>query len=532
MSNQVKITSLDFDAIKSDIKTFLGNQSEFSDFDFDGSGMSVILDILSYTTHIVSLQANMTFNEMFLDTATLRNTIVSRAKELNYIPTQKSAAIATITLSITDTLGAPTNITVPKGTQFTSLKDDVVYFFTTTQEEILPDTGGNVYSAQIDIAQGTYLQSNWVANNALARDQFIIQDPNVDVSYLEVFVKQLAGSYELWRYEPDITSILANDKVWFYQESFDELIEIYFGEGIIGVKPLTGEDIRADYLVTEGIMGNGISNFQLTDNVAGYPPSNFTVVVDQKSQQGQDEETIDRIKLMAPKTYEAQGRAVTTNDYRTLILNQFPSIQTMNVWGGEDNVPTQYGKVFLAIKPQYGTQMSPATKKSIEDYIQKFNVVGVLVELVDPEYIYVNVVSVIKYKGLNTSLDDGSMTNLIQTQLSSYISSQAANFGDVLYYSTLVNYIDSIETSIESNLTDFTLSARFTPTPLISQGYIFEYSNELETSSLYSTWTGQSGNIYTMTDDGQGQISVARDGITTVANQGSIDYITGIVTLA
>lgn len=531
MATPVQISSLDFDDIKDDIKLFLQSQSEFTDFDFDGSGMSVILDILAYATHYLSLQSNMSFNEMFLDTATLRNTIISRAKEMNYIPSQKTAARATITVSLTDA-GGPVNIVMPKGTKFTSLKDDQTYFFTTTQEEIIPAVGGGLYQGQIDISQGEFLQTDFLADSSIVDQKFIIQDENVDVSFLDVYVKQLGGSYELWRNELDLTQIAIEDKVWFYQESFDKLIEIYFGDGKIGASPVTGEDIRAEYLVTEGIMGNGITNFQLTDNVAGYAPSAYTIVVDQKSQQGTDEESIDTIKLLAPKSFEAQNRAVTVNDYRALIINQFPSIQTMNIWGGEDNIPVQYGKVFMAIKPQYGSELSPASKTAILDYIQRFNVVGIVAEIVDPEYIYANITSTVKYYGLSTTLDDGAMTALIQSELENYITSQSANFGDIIYYSDVVEFISSIEPSIEANITDFTISSRIVPTPFSSIGLVINYSNAIVPGSLTSTWTGQTGYTYTMTDDGAGLVSVYKDGFKTVANQGSIDYATGILTLS
>ena len=535
MTTPVKITSLDFNAIKTDIKTFLGGQTEFTDFDFDGSGMSVLLDILAYVTHTLSIQANMSFNELYLDTATLRNTVISKAKELNYIPKQKTASVATITLSVTDVDNAPSTVTIPKGTKLNALKDNVTYFFTTTQEEILVNIGSNVYSKQIEISQGEFLSTEWTANNSIANQEFIIQDENVDIAFLEVQVKQIGDVYRLWRNEKDITSIVFEDDVWFYQEGFDKKIQVYFGDGVIGEQPVTGEKIKAEYLVTEGYDGNGINNFQLSSNVGIYPPSDFTIVVDQKSQNGTNEESIERIKLLAPKSYEAQNRAVTTNDYRSLLIDQFPFIQTMNVWGGEDNVPAIYGKVFMVIKPTYGTQLSPQTILDIESYIKRFNIVGIQPQIMTAEYIYVNVISSVKYKGLETSLDDGEMITFLQGDLETYITDQSANFGDYIYYSNLVQRIDDSEPSIVSNLTSITLSAKFKPSPNVSQSFIFEFSNALKPGTFTSTYPGSTGNdyVYTMVDDKDtGFISLARNGTVTATKIGTIDYDNGIVTIA
>ncbi|MCK5020946.1 MAG: hypothetical protein KAS32_28285 [Candidatus Peribacteraceae bacterium] len=531
MSTPVTITSLDFIDIKDDIKTYLAAQDEFTDFDFEGSGMSVILDILSYATHMMSIQANMSFNEMFLDTATLRNTVISRAKELNYIPSQKSAAIATITLSVTDN-AVPVSVVIPKGYTLTSLKDDVTYFFSTTEEETLLPIGGNVYSSQITISQGIYQSTSWLADNSNLSQTFEIQDTGLDTAFLEVSVKQLGGNFELWRNELEVAEILPDDKVWFYNETFNKKLEIYFGDGIIGLTPLTGEEIKAEYLLTDGLAGNGISNFQLTSNISGHTPEEFTVVVDQKSQQGQDEESIDRIKLVAPKSYEAQNRAVTINDYRALILKEYPSIQTMNVWGGEDNIPAQYGKVFIAIKPQYGTQLTPQSVLDIEEYLQKFNVVGIEAVIVDPEYIYTNVTSLIKYKGLETPLTSGGIISLVQSDLEDYITSQSANFGDSIYYSQLTNHIDNIDNAIESNLTTLSLSAKVTPVPFVSQGFVFEYSNELLPGTLSASYIGTVGDTYTMADDSNGLIALYKNGVLNISNQGTIDYSSGKVTIA
>lgn len=532
MSTPVQITSLDFDAIKDDIKLFLSNQSEFSDFDFDGSAMSVILDILAYVTHYVSLQANMSFAEMYLDSASLRNNIISRVKELNYVPGQKTASSATITLSLTDTSPSrPSSITLPKGTRFTSIKDDETFFFSTTQEEILTDDGAGLYEKQFALYQGEFLETKFVVDNSVTDQKFVIQDLDVDVSFLNVYVKQFGSLFSLWKNEVDITSTTKESEIWFYEETFDKKIEIYFGNDILGVKPLTGEEIRAEYLVTSGSAGNGISNFQLSDNVQGYNPGQFSIVVDQKSQQGTDEESIERIKLVAPKVREAQNRAVTVGDYRALLINKFPFIASINVWGGEDAVPAQYGKVFISIRPEAGSQLSPQSKKDILEYIQQLNVVGILPEIIEPQYILLNVEGTVKYKGLDTELDNGAMNTLVQDEVTNFINSQASNFNDVIYFSDVVRDVNETENSIEANLIDFTLSSEIVPTPFASQGFVLEYGNRLEERSLSATYDGTSANVYELYDDGNGTIILEKDSIVVNSNQGSIDYINGIVTL-
>jgi len=539
MATNISVTELDFATTKQNIKEFLSSQSEFTDFDFDGSAISVLLDALAYASHIVAIQANMTFNEMFLDSATLRNSVISRAKELNYVPRSETAAKATIRLNIADALD-PASITIPRGTKFSSVKDGTTYIFSTVDDQTLSRISAGNYQGDIDIYQGEYKETTWNVSNivdGVIQDRFIIQDDNVDTRFLSLEIEAIKGSESItWTLTDDITESSPTSTSFFIQEIENNQHEIYFGAGLIGAQPILNNYIRTTYLTTDGIDGNAIKNFSIistvTSNGTNYQPNDFTISIVTKSFGGRDRESISEIKVMAPKFYETQGRAVTINDYRILMLKEFPEIETMSIWGGEDEVPAQYGKVFMAIKPIYGTSVSPATIETMENYLKRKNVVGVIPEITTPQYVYVNIISTVKFDGQNTSLSEGQIETAIRLEMYNYIDNLSEVFDQGISYSPTVSKIDSIHDSIESNDTYFTLSHKITPLTTVNNSYSLDYANTLKPTTLNAEWIGVDAvTRYSLKDDSNGVINLYVNDIFTTGNIGSINYVSGIVAI-
>ena len=553
-SNKISVTDLDFDDIKANLKSYLKVQTQFQDYDFDGSGMDVLLDVLAYNTHYMGYYANMVSNEMFLDSASLRSSVVSHAKHLNVIPTSITAPTAYLNMTFTPPT-SPTSLTIAKDTQFKTVISGISYnFTTTTATTIIPISG--VYSvSNLTIKEGIILTNSYTANLADPGQRFLIPNANVDTSAITIKVQNSASDSTVVTYADgnafDITTITSTQKVYFLQEVEEQKYEIFFGDGAVGKQLADGNIIFIEYLITNGVAGNKASSFTASGTVAGLTSANYTLTVATAATGGAVIESIRSLKNNAPKLYQAQKRSTTKDDYKALLLGERTDIESLTVYGGEEANPPVYGKVYIAIKPTGNTSYSNTTKDAIKaDILKKSNVVTVIPEIVDPIFYYILVETIINYDPVVLITTEDILKSAIDTSINSYFISNLQKFDQKFRYSVLTKAIDNTDSSIRNSKTSVKYQMRITPATLgTTNTYTLEFNAPLTKSTVVSTaFTASDGNTYYLLDDGAGIIKVVRaiytSGVVTTytpttyftlpdgsTNQGTIDYITGKVVL-
>ena len=553
-SNKISVTDLDFDDIKANLKSYLKVQTQFQDYDFDGSGMDVLLDVLAYNTHYMGYYANMVSNEMFLDSASLRSSVVSHAKHLNVIPTSITAPTAYLNMTFTPPT-SPTSLTIAKDTQFKTVISGISYnFTTTTATTIIPISG--VYSvSNLAIKEGIILTNSYTANLADPGQRFLIPNANVDTSAVTVKVQNSASDSTVVTYADgnafDITTITSTQKVYFLQEVEEQKYEIFFGDGAVGKQLADGNIIFIEYLITNGVAGNKANSFTASGTVAGLTSANYTLTVATAATGGAAIESIRSLKNNAPKLYQAQKRSTTKEDYKALLLGERTDIESLTVYGGEEASPPVYGKVYIAIKPTGNTSYSNTTKDAIKaDILKKSNVVTVIPEIVDPIFYYILVETIINYDPVVLITTEDILKSAIDTSINSYFTSNLQKFDQKFRYSVLTKAIDNTDSSIRNSKTSVKYQMRITPATLgTTNTYTLEFNASLTKSTVVSTaFTASDGNTYYLLDDGAGIIKVVRaiytSGVVTTytpttyftlpdgsTNQGTIDYITGKVVL-
>ena len=479
--NRLEISKLDFDGIKASLKTFMQSQTEFTDYDFDGSGMSVLLDVLSYNTHYMSYYLNMVGNEMFMDSAINRDSVVSRAKQLGYVPTSTVAAQALISFTAAVTGGAET-ATIPAWTKFSVVSDRVKYIFQPVSDVIVATAGGVATFSSVVIKEGTYLKNIWTYN-ADGKDQnFIIPNKGIDTSTLKVTVKlnKSASETDTYRLYTELEKLDSTSKVYFLQEIEDGLYEIYFGDGVYGVKPLSENVVTAEYLVTSGTGGNyaGRDNLQrfiledgLTDSGSGTPTISGQITTSSYATGGASAESIESIKHNAPRNYSAQERLVTENDYKNIVLTKYSNAKAVRVWSGSagrimsSGGNEEDGVVYISIVPQVATTiggLDPAAKDYVTNVLlDPYRILGIRNHIVDPNFTKLKVRSKVYY---NSSYGDGKSADSIKKSviksIKDFSSSNLETFDVAFRYSKLLYAIDQSDKSILSNETTISYSAQ------------------------------------------------------------------------
>lgn len=550
-SNKLQITDLEFDTIKSNLKSYLSAQTQFADYDFEGSGMSVLLDMLAYNTHYTGYYANMLGNEMFMDSSSLRESVVSHAKHLNVTPTSVKAPTAKLNFTFTPT-GTPTSLTIAKDTQFTSSINGVSYKFVTNTTTSVPRSTTGTYTATgVEIKEGKILSKSYTVNSADTTQRFIIPNANVDTTTLAVTVQNSSSDSTVATYTDgnavEVTTIKGTDKVYFLQEVEDQKYEITFGDGAVGKQLSDGNIIFIEYIVTSGTLSNKASAFVASGSVAGLTSANYVLTLNTAATGGADIQTTESLKFQAPKLYQAQKRATTAGDYKAMLLEQRPDIESITVYGGEDADPVQYGKVFVALKPTGSAAYSTAVKTSIKnDILKKSNVVTVIPELIDPILYYLLIDTTVNYDPITNLTNENTLKTNINTSIQSYFQTNLEKFDQKFRYSKLVQDIDNTNSSIRNNKTTIKYQHRISPATLgLTATYTLNFNNALTKSSVVSTsFTASDGNTYSLVDDGAGIMKVARTTSGVVdspavyftlpdgtQNQGTIDYTTGKVVL-
>ena len=541
-TKRLRVTELDFADIKANLKTYLSSQESFKDYNFEGSAMNTLLDVLSYNTHYNAVYANMVSNEMFLDSAVKRDSVVSLAKHLGYTPSSSQAATARINVTINNPVGSPPQLTMSKGTVFRSRVSDINYQFVTTADVTIVPTEGVYTFTNIDIKEGTLLQLLYTKNSSSKTQRFLIPEESFDSTTLSVRVQNSLNDLTVTTFTKaeNILDIQNTSNVYFLNAVENGTYEISFGDGVLGTALEDGNIIILEYIVTNEAEANGASNFTLSSSVGGSTNATITTVI--SAENGGPRETIDSIKFNAPKFYSAQNRAVTAEDYKVILPKLYNNVDTMQVWGGEDNDPPVYGKVFMSIKPRTGRTLTTSTKDAIKNTIlSSKTMVSITPEIIDP--VYINIIPTINvYWNPNTTTSSYTdISSAVRTSVMDYQNNELKKFDSVFRFSKFSNIVDRSDPGIVSNITTVRCQRSFDAIIGQESKYTINFYNPLFTqgpgspTNLSSTGFNISGRTQTiyLDDDGNGNIRsyYLEEGSSTRvyvnSQQGTIEYSTG-----
>ena len=523
-----------FDGIRESIVEYLSSNPTFKDYNFTAPAISALIDALAYTSHYLIRYANFTLNECFLDSAQLRYNVVSNAKKVSYIPYQYSAAKAKLNLKITNTeLDIPDGTKIPQDTLFTAVSSSGSSFlFRTLDQYILRKDDSGYYNADIDVIEGTWVTEKFTQDENYT-SRFFLLNNKIDTNYLKVIVYELSTSTEGTEYiqAKDVSSFGPDSTIFYLQEAYNGQIEIYFGDGVLSKKLQPFNSIEVKYLVTNGGLANNIIDFQLTSVFnKDIPLKDVSVSVIEQSNSGADRETIESIRFNAPKFYQRQDRNVTTADYNAAILSNFGGwIDSITSWGGEDNIPPQYAKIFICIKPKYTEVLSPGQKEEIISWLDKKNLPCIDPIVIDPSYINVSLTLNIEWMPYKTGRDKSNITQLIDETVRNFFKTNITTFTSTFKYSKFLTELSDLDVSIDSILTEFQLKQYITTDTNISSTYTVEFLNKIKEGTLnIGPWTTSgSSDIFKMNDEnGVIYLNVSSGKKEKV---GTIDYSTGVV---
>ncbi len=454
MATNLNVTELDFDQIKDNLKNYLKQQTEFNDYNFEGSGLSTLLDVLAYNTHYNAVAAHYSLNEAFLDSAQIRGNVVTRAKLLGYVPRSVLAPRASITLTVDNSAGPsfPTTLTLPRGTKLTTTVQGETYQYVVVNSQTVTGTATQQFVFEdVAIAEGTYKSLLYRVDNDIESQKFQITDTDVDTSTLRVRVQENeeALTYDVYSRFESLLNVDAASQIHYVQENTNGKYEVYFGDGVVGKKPINNNIVTLDYIYTHGDESNGASTFNISSTLGGLVNANYTVTTVTPSAGGSDRESIESIRFNAPLTFTAQNRAVTSDDYRAIILKSFANVSSISTWGGEDNDPVDFGKVYVAVKPLTAATLTPAEKLTIKDTVLKGkNIVSITPEIVDPNFTNLELDVFFKYNPNLTDRTNVELQGVVRDTISDYNFNNLNKFDGVFRYSQILKAIDSADRSI------------------------------------------------------------------------------------
>ena len=466
-----QVANLDFDNIKASLKEYLRSQKDFTDYDFEGSALANLIDTLAYNTYYTAFNTNMVVNEMFIDSATLRDNVVALAKQLGYRP--KSATSPTAYVSFTVTYTNPTTdkeLSLKAGTGFISTFDNVIYSYVVTSNVKAQVINDVATFSNVPIREGTFLNNEFVVDNGSKSQRFILDNPNIDTNTISVTVYPGGGSFnEPYLVADNILDVDGDSKVFFVEETEDQRYEILIGDGVLGKKLENNTRIDVSYLTTQGPASNGVRAFVFSgvlENENGVTPNSFTtsIVSTVASAGGEEVESTQKIKYTAPKAYGTQDRAVTAQDYEAIVRKVYPATSDIIIFGGEDQDPPEYGKVFIVLKPTDASYLTSLTKSQIISDLKKYVVASVEPRIVDPSILYVELTSKIYYNSLVTDQTTSNIRDKVISSIQSYLeTSDTEKFNGKFRYSKFVGVIDDADVSINSNLTSLMMRKDFYP---------------------------------------------------------------------
>jgi hypothetical protein len=547
-NNKLRVSELDFDQIKLNLKEYLRSQPEFSDYDFDGSGMSVLLDVLAYNTYYGSYYDNMVANESRLHSAILRESVVSKAKELGYVPTSRKAPVALLNVRAkpkdpTQTPWTTTpSIILPKGKSFGTILEGKNYDYVVLDDYVLGKdiaTGHYINSTPIPVYEGKLKQASFIVDYADPHKKYVIPSAGVDKTTIRVYIRRSINEIEQIEWFPASTFQNpegTNNSFWVWE--VDGLkYEIEFGDGILGKKLKDGNLIVVEYLVTNGELTNGCRNFRMNSSIAGL--TNVEVITVNKSFGGAEAESLESIKFNAPRAYSNQSRAVVEEDYEYLLYQEFPAAESLIVWGGEKNDPPQYGKVFVAIKPQSGGTLTEPEKDYVKSLIKKFNLITIAPEIVDPDYILLLLDVSVVFDRAKTVNTDNEIKILVTGTIDDFNENNIGKFGLNYRHSQLTSAINAADPSIVSNLIDVTLQKFYYPIQGVQTEYTLDFKDALLPETIIMTGfkvTEQNplpNSTYKVVDDGLGKLKLVRmrpeKEDLVIGEVGYVDYSLGVV---
>jgi len=552
-NNALQLTSIDFDGIKNDLKTFLSNQTELGDYNYEGSTMQILLNLLAYNTYKNSFYLNMVGNEMFLDSAQIRNNVVSRAKMLNYTPRSAQGPTATVQVTITP-IDSPDSITIPADTQFTTTIDGVNYLYVNPDAAVVNANPSGVYSTNLSITEGRPFTYRFTVSTA-SPIRYIIPNENVDTRSIKVRVQESTSNttQTTWNNASDYTAIAGNTQSYFLNENEDGKYELKFGDNVVGKRLNDGNIVVASYRVCNGTATQGANTFVAPNSIGGY--SNITLKTAASAAGGAEQESIASIKFNAPKNYQAQNRAVTTGDYTTLIKNNFGDIGAVSVWGGQENDPPIYGKAFISVKPKTGFFISQTRKDDIQTFLANKNVMSISPELTDPTYKFVVPTLDVKYNPDLTTSTAGAIVSTIGNRVIQYELADLVAFGREYASSELIRDVYTANESISSMEITLKMMKNFIPVTTGPTTYRIPFNDPLlnvtggvvlripptshpgrglTISSSKFTYQGQASSY--LDDDGFGNVRIyyideSNVRVYTNRTAGTVNYNTGLVIL-
>lgn len=542
-NSNINLTSLDFDTHKASLKEYLRSQKRFADYDFDGANINVLLDVLSYTTFNNSFYLSMVANEMFLDSAELKDSVVSHAKELNYTPRSFKSAEATIQLNITTNDTTLRTMVIPKGFTFTSKMLNKTYTFSTNENIVVDDYTINSSSltfntGNITISEGYYVTDNFTFTNSSAQ-RFLLSNPTVDTSSITVTVVEDEGTtVRSYRRAESLFDIDSTSEVFFIQGAEGDSYEIVFGDGVSGRKPNIKSTIIVEYRLSNGQLPNGCNNFTADGTISGSSQINVTTI--SAASGGDVSESIDSIKYNAPRHFATQERAVTTDDYESLLKIHFPEVNAVSAYGGETLNPPQYGKVFLAVDLKEVDGLPDSKRTQYYNFLKPRSPVSIDPVFVNPDYIYIGVNTKVRYNVNITSLSTDDIKTVVQSAIIEYAQSNLNNFNRTFRFSPFVKNIDNAQFSIVSNESDITLIKQMDLILQVNNTFDVNFLTPLQVqynaNGSYAVFS--SAFIYNnvrsfIRDNGLGQLNiVSANGNAELANIGTIDYNTGLLQIS
>jgi len=544
----LSVNSIEFEDIKTNLKNFLKGQTEFKDYDFEGSGMAVLIDLLAYNTYYQGFYNNVVANEMFLDSAVKRASVVSLAKSLGYTPNSKTAPTAIVDVTLAE--DPVSNILLPGAQFITTVNGKSFTFVNTKSAEINWTSATTPAITNLNIKEGSLSSATYVVPDTDNNRKYKINDIDADISTVSVRVQNsqtdTTGLTDTWSRAGDLTEITSSSKTYWIEENTSGEFEIYFGDNVIGEKLETGNLITITYLITNSTAANGAGNGDsATSRAFSYLNAANTVEVKSIASGGTDLETVDAIRFKAPRAFTSQNRAVTKNDYSSLVESNFTGFDSVFVYGGEEADPPTFGSVFIALKPSIGTIVSDAVKNEVKNFLKTKAVLSITPTIVDPDYTYLRLTADVLYDSTKTTLSVDSISAAVRSNIITNLQNNLGKFDQSFAISKLLTDIDSASSAIDSSAIEVLMEKRILPTSIKNVSYILSFGNSIDhphdghknvvTSNTfrYLDPTDSVTKDVFVGDDGFGNISFfTKDGVTNVLvlqNAGTVDYGNGIV---
>jgi hypothetical protein len=555
MANTViNLINLDFNKFKESLKTYAKEQALFKDYDFDGSNMSVLNDLLSYNTYQNSFYLNMLFSEMFLDSAQLRNSIASHTKDLNYVPTSFRSARIPVDIAIDTGNTALTGVTIPKNQPFSTRVNERTFQFVTAENIVIPTGNEGVFIASgVDLFEGSYIVDTFYSNYALDRQRFVLSDPTIDTTSLTVVVADEISA-KTYRLASSFLDLGSEDEVFFLQAAENDKYEIVFGNNIIGKRPKNGSSIYAEYRVCNGELPNGALELISDRSISTFGNVTVRNTYDSegnfiRASGGAVHESLDDIKFNAPRHYQTQERAITANDYKVLLKKQFPEINALAVYGGESLSPPQYGRVFVAVD-LFGFDGIPEYKKNeFSKWLKNRMPITVESVFIDPTFTWGDLNMTVRYDQNKTDLTESDISTRVLNTVQQYSANKFNDFNITVHFSKLMTEIDNTHPSILSTEAEFRLYKLFKPTLNIEKDYVLEFSlplkNTLPKLSVVNSMSAEktvsssnftyNGRQCRLEDDNAGTLRIVTNSsnktMSVVKNIGKVDYDKGTIAI-